>query len=98
MNGARAEAMPGRGILDQRLEEQRRRAWQAQGICSMVALALDIGVSPVDGTINQNVACDAAQALYAACGIISKVTGDLEPDVLLSDKLRLGEEAEEVQP
>jgi hypothetical protein len=104
MSGAGSEVLPAREILNQRLEDQRRRAWQAQGICSTVAMALDGATSPVSGMVSANAAGDAAQALQAACAIISEVTGALEPDVLLSAVLSLGEEAEseaeteEVQP
>ena len=100
MSGAKAEVLPELKILDQRLEAQRRRAWQAKGICSTVAMALDGVTSPIDGTLSANAASDAARALQAACGIIYEVTGALEPDVLLNAVLSLGEKAEteEVQP
>jgi hypothetical protein len=100
MSGVGSEVLPAREILVQRLEAQRRRPWQAQGICSTVAMAMDGVGSPLDGKMRDNAASDAVQALQAAYAIISEVTGALEPDVLLSAGLSLGEEAEteEVQP
>lgn len=72
------DKLPPREIISERVEEQRRRVWQAQAICSITALA---GRTANHGA--KDFAQDTYIAMEAVCELLDDVAGKLEGDVVL---------------
>ncbi len=90
-------SLPARGIIEDRLEEQRRRIWRAQSICNITALAArraqGVGNEGDAAAFTQN----AWSAMEAVGILLEDVAGDLEPDVVLDRRAAAGEGTEEAR-
>jgi hypothetical protein len=80
--------LPPRAVITDRVEEQRRRIWHAQAICTMTALAAKHVRTGADeaGPFAQ----DAWMVMEGVAELLGEVAGALEGDVVL-DHVKLEE-------
>jgi hypothetical protein len=92
-NSKSTSPIPPRGIIENRIEEQRRRVFHAQAICGIASLAArraqGHGNHGDATTFTQN----AWSALEAVEELLGRIAEGLEADVLLAQREHAGEQA-----
>lgn len=81
LEGQPWQAAPSRQVLDERLEAQRRRIFQAQGICALAReAAADLSESCDTG---QDVAEGIRLGMELVCDLLESAAGELDPSRML---------------
>lgn len=75
--------LPSARTLDDRIEAQRLRLFEATAVVSLAQIVASRGRHPIDGNLHQNSATDVQFALQLAVRELNAVTEELEPGVIL---------------
>jgi hypothetical protein len=82
-----SKALPSRTVIANRVEEQRRRVWQAQSICRLTSLA----AHAEEGGGADKFSTDTWIAMEGVAELLGSIAGELEGNVVLA-QVKLGDE------